>query len=205
MKLSITDGVALRALVGEPLPHIANKERPALDTHCRRFIELSPFLTIATVGPDGHLDVSPRGDPPGFVKVLNDTTIVIPERPGNRRADTMTALLQNSRVALMFLVPGVPEVLRLSGRAELTQDAALLATMAVGGKAPKLGIKIAIDHVFFHCGKALTRSKLWQAETHVKRSQYASFGEIIHDQGMSAEDPAAINDRIEKSYKNDLY
>jgi len=205
MKTSISDRAELRAVVGEPLPHIANKERPSLDKHCRRFIELSPFLAIGTIGADGHLDVSPRGDPPGFVKVLDDRTIAIPERPGNRRADTLMALMQNPKVSVMFLVPGVEEVLRLSGRAEVVRDGALLGAMAVNGKAPKLAIKIAIDHVFFHCGKALTRSKLWDPKTHIKRTDYASFGEIIHDQRMSDEDPAAINARIDKSYKNDLY
>ena len=205
MKTSISDRAVLRALVGDPLPAIANKELPALEKHCRRFIELSPFLTIATIGADGHLDVSPRGGPPGFVKVLDDHTIAIPERPGNRRADTLMALMQNPKVAVMFVIPGVQEILRLSGRAKVVRDGALLGAMAVNGKAPKLAIKIAIDHVFFHCGKALTRSKLWDPATHLKRSDYASFGEIIHDTRMSDDSVATIDARIQNSYKNDLY
>jgi PPOX class probable FMN-dependent enzyme len=205
MKASIGDEAELRALLGEPLPAIANKERLALDKHCRRFIELSPFLTIGTIGADGHLDVSPRGDPPGFVKVIDDRTIAIPERPGNRRADTLMAIMQNPKVALMFLIPGVPEVLRLSGRAEVVREPTLLTAMTVNGKAPKLAIRIAIDHVFFHCGKALTRSKMWDPGTHIKRDQYASFGEIIHDQRMSDQTPDEINARIQATYKNDLY
>src|SRR5690242_1448307 len=156
----ITDLALLRGLVGAPNPGSVNKETAGLDEVSRQFLSMSTIVFISSVGADGRADVSPRGDVPGFVRILDDRTIAIPDRPGNRRVDTMSNILGNPSgpVGLVFLVPGVDEVLRASGRARVSRDPKLTSEMAVNGKAPKLTIVISLDEVFFHCGKALKRA-----------------------------------------------
>ncbi|MEJ0067875.1 MAG: MSMEG_1061 family FMN-dependent PPOX-type flavoprotein [Pseudomonadota bacterium] len=153
--------VELRALYGEPSGLAVVKQIDHIDPHCRHFIGLSPFLCLGSADSEGRQDVSPRGDMPGFVQVLDDHTLAIPDRPGNNRLDSLSNLQINPNVALIFLVPGVDETLRVNGLASLSTDPALLASMAVNGKAPKAAIKVAVREVYFHCGKALKRSKLW--------------------------------------------
>ncbi len=198
---------ALRETVGDPIASIAEKEMPALDKHARHFISLSPILFISTAGADGRADVSPRGDPAGFVKVLDDRTILIPERPGNRRADTMTNIVENpgQSVALIFLLPGVEETLRASGRARIVDDASVLEDMAVRGKAPKLGILIEIDEVFFHCAKALKRARLWDPGTQIAAGEFPSLAQITRDQRERNTPLEEIEERIRKSYETTLY
>ncbi len=203
--MTITTEESLRAVIGDVHPITVDKEMPALDKHARHFISLSPFLCIGTTNGDGIADVSPRGDPPGFVKVLDDTTLIIPERPGNRRADTMLNLMKDPVVGLIFFVPGIEETLRVSGRAAVTDDAALLADMAVQGKPPKLGIRVAVTRVFFHCAKALKRSKLWDASAQVPRDAFPTPGQVIRDQrrpDSSAEelDALVIEDQTTNLY-----
>ena len=202
---TVADPEILRELIGPRKPVAVAKQMSRLDGHCRRFIALSPFLCLGTMGRDGVGDVSPRGDPPGFVKVLDDRTLVIPDRPGNRRVDSMTNILANPGVALLFLVPGVDETLRVNGRASVTRDPEILADMAVGGKAPSLGIRVEIHEVFFHCGKALMRAHLWDPAWQVDRRQFPSMGRLMHDQAGSALPVEAMERSIEDGYRDELY
>jgi PPOX class probable FMN-dependent enzyme len=145
----------------------------------RQFIERSPFVCVATGRPDGGMDVSPRGDPPGFVRVLDESTLLLPERPGNRIADTLVNLLSDPRIALLFLIPGVGDTFRVNGTAVLTDDAELLADSALNGKAPRLGILVTVHEAYTQCAKALIRSDLWNPEKHIERSELPSSGEIL--------------------------
>lgn len=153
----------LRALMGEPVaPAVVDKTLSALDRHCLAFIARSPFLLVATRDGAGRMDISPKGDAPGFVRVLDERTLVIPDRPGNQRFDTFRNLFQSPRVGLMFLVPGKGETLRVGGTAEVVRDAALLASLRAQGKVPALAIAVHVDEAFFHCSKCTIRSHLWQ-------------------------------------------
>lgn len=201
----ITDSATLRDVLGKVFPIAEDKVFDRLDRYSRQFIELSPFLCMGTVGRNGLCDVTPRGDPPGFVKVLNERQIVIPERPGNRRADTMHNLLENPAVGMIFLLPGIDETLRLGGNASVVADASLLAEMSVRGQAPKLGIRVDVKYVFFHCGKALLRSKLWQPETRISRDGFPSYGEIIQAQRRPEMEVQAVDRLVQNDYKNSLY
>jgi uncharacterized protein len=156
----ITNEASLRALHFQPMLRATDKVLRALDTYCRRIISLSPFCIVATQGPNGA-DVSPRGDPAGFVRVLDDRTLLVPDRVGNNRLDSMTNLLVNPRIGLLFLVPGMNETLRINGTARITDDARLLASSAVNDRAPKVGLLVAVEEAFLHCAKALTRAALW--------------------------------------------
>src|SRR5258707_7783870 len=158
------------------------KKLPRLEKHSRAFIELSPFLVIASTDPEGRCDASPKGDAPGFVHVLDDETVLIPERLGNNRVDTIGNLLAFPGVGLIFFVPGLRETLRVNGRARITSDPALLEPCAVNGKVPRSGILITADEVYFHCGKALIRSDLWNPEKHTAQSDFPSLGRIIAEQ-----------------------
>jgi len=201
----IRDDAALRAVVGKVFPIAQDKVLCKLDKHSRRFIELSPFLCLGTASQMGFCDVSPRGDPPGFVKILHDKAILIPERTGNRRADSMHNLLTNNSIGIIFFVPGISETLRLGGEASIVCDADLLSEMAVRGQVPNLAIKIDIKYVFFHCAKALIRSKLWEAESQIARSDFPTYGEIIHDQRRPEIDSKEIEKLVQDDYKNSLY
>lgn len=155
----------LRLLLGEPLPHVVNKDRQSLvDVH-RAWIAASPLCLVATASSDGTCDVSPKGDPAGFVRVLDDTTLAIPERPGNRRADGYRNLLSNPHVGLIFLVPGRPDTLRANGRGRLVSEAPFLDDMLVKGHRPVLALVVEVEQVFFHCSKAFLRSRLWDPAT----------------------------------------
>jgi hypothetical protein len=155
----------LRALLGEVHGRAATKERPRLHARDREWIASSPFLVICTSDADGNCDASPKGDPAGFVRVLDDRTVAIPERPGNRRADGYLNILSNPHLGLIFLVPGRNETLRVNGRARLVRDAPYFDDMIVQGHRPILAIEVAIDTIFFHCGKAFLRSAVWKPET----------------------------------------
>ena len=176
---TITDEAALREAIGSPTPLVESKITDRLNDLTRQFIERSPFLCVATGRPDGGLDVSPRGDPAGFVRILDERTLLLPDRPGNKLADTLTNLLEDDRIALLFLIPGVGDSFRVNGRASIVQDEELLAGSAVDGKPPKLGIVVAIDEAYTQCSKALIRSDLWNPEHHVDRSELPSSGEIM--------------------------
>jgi PPOX class probable FMN-dependent enzyme len=200
----ITDAAALRDFYGDASQLSQMKELTRLDKHCRAFIALSPFLVLATADTAGRLDASPRGDAPGFVLVIDDTTLLLPDRPGNNRVDSYGNVVANPGVGLIFFVPGIDETLRVNGRASVTTDASLLAGAEAMGKVPRAGLLIAVEQAFFHCAKALKRSHLWDATRHVERRSFPSLGKIIADQTAqcSVEDAEA---RIEDGYKNRLY
>ncbi|KZM68604.1 pyridoxamine 5'-phosphate oxidase family protein [Nocardia terpenica] len=160
----ITTKAELRELLGEPLPRVVAKERVALHPRDRQWIAASPFVVLATCDAEGNCDASPKGDPAGFVRVLDDTTLAIPERPGNRRADGYLNILSNPHVGVIFLIPGRNETLRVNGRARLVREAPYFDDMRVKGHRPILAVEVAIEQIFFHCAKAFLRSDLWQPE-----------------------------------------
>jgi len=170
---------ALRALISEPTPAVCAKISARLNPITRSLIERSPFLCLGTSDGQGGCDVSPRGDPPGFVRILDETTLLIPERPGNRIADSLRNILANPHVGLLFVIPGVSETFRVNGCATLTTDAALLAPCTVEGKSPKLGILVDIEEAYTQCSKAFLRSRLWEPATFVERTSLPSAGEIM--------------------------
>jgi len=198
---TITDEAALRARYREVSALAKKKVMPRLDKHCRAFIGLSPFLCIATAAADGKADVSPRGDPPGFVQVLDDTTLLIPDRSGNNRLDTFTNIIANPHVGLIFFVPGMEETLRIDGEAEIVAGHPALAACAVNASVPETGILVRVGHAHLHCAKALKRARLWDAEAQIDRKSFPTLGRMITDQiaelEMSAEDADA---RIDKGY-----
>lgn len=161
----ITSPEELRELLGAPMPVAVAKERVTLHARDREWLARSPFCLISTSDADGNCDVSPKGDPPGFVHVIDDTSIAVPDRPGNRRADGFMNILSNPRIGLIFLVPGRGETLRVNGRARLVRDAPFFDEMTVKGHRPALAVIVEIEQVFFHCAKALRRSKLWRPDT----------------------------------------
>lgn len=165
MRTEITTEAALRDLLGTPLQRVLDKDRPALTPEHRDWLAASPLCLVATSDAEGRLDVSPKGDPAGFALVVDDTTIAIPERPGNRRADGFVNILQNPHVGLIFLVPGRGDTLRLNGRATILADAPYADRMEVAGHRPAVILEVAVEQVFFHCAKAFLRSSLWKPET----------------------------------------
>jgi uncharacterized protein len=158
---TITTEAQIREVIGHPIERIRNKSVARLDEHCREFIARCPFLLIGSSDAQGNMDVSPKGDPPGFVHVLDDETIAIPDRPGNRRADTFLNLLQRPNIGLLFLIPGRTDTLRINGTAAIVRDRSLRERMAVKGKVPDLALVVKIKEVFFHCPKCMIRSGLW--------------------------------------------
>jgi uncharacterized protein len=176
---TLRDEGDLRAVIGPPKDGVQAKIADRLNALTRQFIERSPFVCVATASPDGGLDVSPRGDPPGFVRVLDDHTLLLPERPGNRIADTLTNLLSDPRIALLFLIPGVGDTFRVIGQAIIVDDSELLAPSAIEGKVPRLGILVAVQRAYTQCSKALIRSDLWNPEHHIERSELPSSGQIL--------------------------
>ncbi len=193
----------LRDLYGSPSERAVRKQMATLDQHCRTFIAHSPFLVLGTGGADGSLDVSPKGDAPGFVAVLDDRTLLLPDRPGNNRLDGLRNLVQNPHVGLIFFIPGVQETLRVNGRGRITTDEALLAPLAVQGRLPRTGLIVAVEEVYLHCAKALIRSQLWDPARQVERSKLPSLGKMLADQiGM---DVAESERMTEESIRNRLY
>jgi len=188
---TITNEVELREIIGSHNNVVASKISDRLNELTRQFIERSPFVCVATKMPNGGIDVSPRGDPPGFVRILGERELLMPERPGNRIADTLTNLLADPSIGLIFLIPGVGDSFRVNGRGVITDDKELLAPSAVEGSIPKLGILVSIEEAYTQCSKALIRSDLWNPERHVDRSDLPSSGEILrslNDPNFDAEE-----------------
>jgi PPOX class probable FMN-dependent enzyme len=177
----ISDEAELRDAMGSPKQIVLDKQTDRLNELTKQFIERSPFVCVASAHPEGGLDVSPRGDPAGFVRVLDERTLLLPDRPGNKLADTLTNLLADPRIALLFLIPGVGDTFRVNGRARITDDPGLLAPCAVEGKVPKLGILVSIEEAYTQCAKALIRSDLWNPDKHIERSELPSSGEILRE------------------------
>jgi PPOX class probable FMN-dependent enzyme len=194
----ITTEAELRDVIGSTTPVVQSKISDRLNDLTRQFIERSPFMLLASSSADGTCDVSPRGDPPGFVHILDEQTLLLPERPGNKLADSLRNVLDNPHVGLLFLIPGVGDTLRVNGRATLTTDSTLLAPLAVEGKTPKLGLLVEIDEVFTHCSKAFIRSDLWNPERHIERSELPSQGEILHSLNSSVDPDQYDVERAER-------
>ena len=173
------DETQLREVLGEPAELVKNKIADRLNPLTRQFVERSPFVVVASGRPDGGLDVSPRGDPPGFVRILDDRTLLLPDRPGNNLADTLSNLLADDRIALLFLIPGVNDTFRVNGRARIVDDPELLADSEVEGKVPRLGILVEVEEAYTQCPKAFLRSELWNPDRHIERSELPSQGEIL--------------------------
>ena len=174
----ITTLEELDALYGEPVPAAITKEIDYISDHYKAFIDKAPFVVVATVGPEG-MDCSPRGDPAGFVRVRNSKTVLIPDRRGNNRVDTLRNLVRDPRIALLFMIPGIGQTLRINGKAEIVIDPELNASFAINGKLPKCVLVVTADRVYTQCPKALVRSRLWSAEAQVARSELPSPGEMI--------------------------
>lgn len=208
-KHQIADEAALRSLYPATHPLAALKSLGLLDPHAREFIRRSPFLTIGTQNQEGRADVSPRGDPAGFVQVLDDRTLAIPDRPGNNRLDTLANILSNPNVGILFLVPGFDDTLRVNGTAHLTTDPELLHRMAVNDRVPTLAIVVTVTEVFLHCAKAFRRSRLWDPEARQDRKEMPSLVKMILDQTTGApQDPAEqqkIDDNLEADYRASMY
>ena len=194
----------LRENYGEPIERAKRKVLRRLDRHCRMFISLSPFVCIGTSGENGA-DVSPRGDRPGFVHVLDDTTLALPDWPGNNRIDSLTNITSNSQVGMLFLIPGVDETLRVNGRAEVTTDANLLTRWETNGRHPKSALRISLDEAFLHCGKALIRSRLWHDDYKIERSQLPTYGAMLKDQIEIADSKEQIEASVAEGYRTKLY
>lgn len=205
-KNTISSEDELRSLLGFPGELVQNKVISHLDKHCLEFISKSPFLLMATSDNNGTCDVSPRGDAPGFVEVLDQSHIVIPERPGNRKIDSMRNILSNPKVGLIFIIPGLEETLRINGIACIIRDEELLKPMEVNGKIPVLGIGIKVEECFIHCAKAFKRSKLWNPDMWLHKEKLPNIAKMISDHvrlpGMDAE---KVDKALQDSYSNRLY
>ena len=202
---------ALRAALGHPMELAVRKALPSLDKYSRAFIERSPFMSLGTSSAAGKTDVSPRGDQPGFVLVLDDNTLFIPERPGNARYDSLLNIIENPHVGLLFFVPGFEDMLRVNGRAELVHEPALMARCAVNGKEPKIGLRVTVEEAYLHCAKAVKRSRLWDPSVQWTRSDLPSLGRMILEQTAAADAPPSpetvhtVDELIEDNYRTTLY
>ena len=202
---NVTSAEELRSMYKEPSVVAQEKVLTELDEHCQKMISLSPFACLATTAADGSLDISPRGDPPGSIKVLNSSELLIADRYGNNRLDTLTNLTLNPEIALIFLVPGMIETLRVSGHAEIISDEERLGTCVIDGKRPTTGILVHVHRAFLQCGKALKRSALWEGAYQIERTDLASFGTILKDQTNSQLSADELDCSIHDAYRNKLY
>ena len=193
----------LAAIYAKPTPRVIAKARPEIDVHARNFIAMSPFCVLATSGSDGSVDASPRGGNPGFVHVEGPTRLLMPDRSGNNRIDSFRNIVEGSGfVQLIFFVPGIDETLRVGGKGKLTADPDLLASMVEFGKLPRAALCVDVREAYFHCGKALMRSRLWSHDTQVKRAEFPSISEVIHDQTTLGEPESQAV--VEARYKTQL-
>ena len=195
---------AVRAHYDAPHEVVLRKEMKRLDGHCRAFIAAAPFVVIATADAQGRADASPRGDAPGFVAVTDDTTLLVPDRRGNNRVDTMLNIAENPHVGLLFMVPGVNETLRVNGTALITIDPAVLAPLIALGKMPEAAIVVTVEGAYFQCGKALIRSDLWNPERRIERRSLPTLGRILADEVDLPYGPD-LDKAIEEDYRNGLY
>ena len=201
--MAVRTNEKLRELYAEPRERSLRKQLDRLDPHCRRFLELSPFCVLATTGADGLPDATPRGGEPGFVHVLDERTLLLPDRPGNNRLDSLGNLVTHPGVGLLFFVPGVDETLRVNGTCELRDDPELVARFEHGGKLPATVLVVSVREAYLHCAKALMRSRLWDPEARIERSTLPSLGEMLRDQLDLAE--AETQDEMVERYRQSLY
>ena len=193
----------LRKTYPEPKPRALAKQLKRLDKHCQRFISLAPFLVIATAGKDGRVDASPRGCAPGFVRVVDDKTLHLPDALGNNRLDSFTNIVQTGNVGLIFFVPGMDETLRVNGNAKFRDDAELLRQFPHERHPPRIVVEICVDEAYLHCAKALMRSKLWALDYHIERSDFPSMGQMIKDQSGTSE-PAETQAEAVARYRTEI-
>lgn len=194
----------IREHYANPVERSVRKTLPALDRHMRRFISLSPLLCLGT-SAEGGADVTPRGDSPGFVHVLDDRTLLIPDWPGNNRLDSFTNILSNPHVGLLFFVPGVDETLRVNGTAVLSVDPSLLARWNVAGRQPRAVLRVHVREAFLHCGKALLRAKLWRDDYKIDRAELPPYGQMLKDQTATTETADEIQAYVDRAYVEGLY
>jgi PPOX class probable FMN-dependent enzyme len=200
----ITTIEELEAIYGPANPRSITKEILFLSEDYRRFVEAAPFVVIATAGPEG-LDCSPKGDQPGFVRVMDDKTLAVPDRPGNNRIDNLRNIIRDPRISVLFVIPGVEETLRVNGTATITKDSDLLGLFAVGGKLPRTVILVTIGSVYFHCSKALVRSSLWDPAKFVERSKLPTAGKMLQRLSAGAIDAAAYDREAPARTQETLY
>ena len=205
-KEQITTEEELQALIGTPSELASRKVIASLDDHCRTFIAQSPFIILSTSSSSGKCDASPRGDAPGFIQVLDEKHLLIPERPGNRRTDSMRNILANPHVGLLLIIPGLEETLRINGKACLVRDPSLLERMAVNGRTPLVGIGVEVEECFLHCAKAIKRSGLWTPETWPAADSLPSPAHMLADHaripGVTFHE---VSTQLKKSYTKRLY
>ena len=195
----------LRALMGYPEEIVKKKTIDHIDAICQGFIEKSPFITIATSDAAGNLDVSPKGDPAGFVKILNSKTLAIPDRPGNRKADTFTNIIHNPNVGLIFFIPGIKETLRVNGAAEIVSDQKVLDLLECQGKVPSFAIIVRVKEAFMHCAKCIIRSKLWEGGAGENERPVPSLAKVLVEHSQVDMSVKELDDLIKEDEKSNLY
>ena len=209
MAIAFTDTITsveqLRTVMAQPSEPALRKEMSRLDDGCRWFIERAPFVFIATSNAQGQCDVSPKGDVPGFVQVLDDETLILPDRPGNNRADSISNILQNPHIGMIFVVPGADWTLRVNGRATIVRDADVLERCAVNGKRPALGIAVHVEEAYLHCPKCIIRSKLWDTGTQLAPNELPSFALMARDQAGYQQVPAEVVEKMDAESNTKLY
>lgn len=202
----VTSVEELTTLIGTPGPLALKKELKTLDEHMRRFIAHAPLVVVSTHAANGRCDASPRGDAPGFVQIVDEQTLLIPDRPGNRRLDSFRNILETGRVGLLFLVPGFGETLRINGRAALVRDADWLTPMTAQGKRPVIAIAVSVEECFLQCAKALIRSKLWELPERASVASLPAAGAMLADQAQMPEyDAVQMQGLLDKAYRENLY
>ena len=202
--MTVTNHSGLREVYKPPAPRATQKVLDHLDVHCRNFIPLSPMCVLSSANANGQAGGSPRGDPPGFVQVLDDRTLLLPDRPGNNQVDSLQNIVQNPGVGLLFFVLGMNETLRVKGKAEIVTDAETLEPMTWKRRAPLSGLKITVEEVFLHCGRALIRSRLWDPDAQIDRSTYPTYGQVLADQ-IAGADAKQIDDSEDEANRGRLY
>lgn len=205
MSDTIIERRTLESHFEEPLETAVAVMRDSLDEYQSKFITLSPFACIATANTQGQPTISPKGDAPGFVRIIDERTLLVPDRKGNNKVESFHNLVENPGIALIFMIPGIRETLRVSGRAVITTDQALLDGSRVGKATVRTGLHIHIDKVYFHCGKAMIRSKLWEEEYRLSRGDLPSFGEILRVEAGLDSTTEEFDAYLEEAYRNQLY
>lgn len=201
----ITSEEGLREIMGHPNEIVTRKTINYIDQHCKSFIEKSPFITIATSDLHGNFDVSPKGDPAGFVKILSDKLLAIPDRPGNRKADTLSNIIQNPNIGLIFLIPGIKETLRVNGEAKIVRDEKVLELLSCQGKTPSFAIIVQVKEAFMHCAQCMIRSNLWGTIDDTQERPVPSLGKVLVDHGKLELSYEELDDRIKNDEKTNLY
>lgn len=202
--MGIDDYSELRTVYKPPAPRAAQKVLDYLDDHCQNFIALSPLCILSSANANGQADASPRGDPPGFVQILDDKTLLLPDRPGNNQVDSLQNIVQNPGVGLLFFVPGMNETLRVKGKAEIVTDDDILEPMKMRNRAPLSGLRVTVEEAFLHCGRALIRSRVWDPEVQIDRSDYPTYGQVLADQ-IAGADAKEIDDSEDEANRQRLW